>query len=274
MKHPAPRLAVSLVTHAPNFALLKKVLGALDEAVARAQADGVLGKARLTLVDHGPGESARARLSELAQAHRAELLTPAANRGFSAGHNLGLRDAAEECFLVLNPDAVLDPVALSKGLRALQADPAIALIAPRVDTGPGGPPHLCKREPDPWTLLLRGFGPAWLRQRNRERLAHYAMEDLDPERAQDVPLASGCCMLLRAAAFRAAGGFDERYFLYFEDFDLCHALRSGGGRIRYLPEMRVRHNPGGAAAKGCQHRRLFLASAWKYFRKHGNRSQE
>lgn len=274
MRPPSPSLAVTLVTHAPDFALLEEVLAALDAAIAHARAAGELSEARLTLVDHGPGESSHARLSALAAAHRARLLSPGANLGFGAGHNLALRGAEEEYFLILNPDAAIDPSALTSGLSALAADPAVALIAPRVDTGPGGPQHLCKRAPDPWTLLLRGFGPAWLRRRFRARLDRYAMADLDPERAQDVPLASGCCMLLRASVFRAAGGFDERFFLYFEDFDLCLALRAAGGRIRYLPAMRVRHHPGGAAAKGGPHRRLFAASAWKYFRKHGFSSQE
>jgi GT2 family glycosyltransferase len=274
MKPPSPSLAITLVAHAPDFALLEEVLAALDAAIAHARAAGELSTARLTLVDHGPGEASRARLTELAAAHGARLLSPSENRGFGAGHNLALRDAEEEYFLILNPDAVLDPAALTAGLRALAADPAVALVAPRVDTGPGGPQHLCKRAPDPWTLCLRGFAPAWLRRRFRARLDRYAMADLDPERAQDVPLASGCCMLVRGAAFRAAGGFDERYFLYFEDFDLCLALRAAGGRIRYVPGMRVRHHRGGAAAKGALHRRLFLASAWKYFRKHGFASQE
>jgi len=236
------------------------------EAAARAVAAGELAQARLTLVDHG---SDRARLADLAARRGARLLAPARNRGFGAGQNLALRDATEEFLLALNPDAVLHPEALTAGLRALRGDPGVALVAPRVDTGPGGPQHLCKRDPDPWTLFLRGFAPAWLRRRYRTRLDRYAMADLDPELAQEVPLASGCCMLLRAEAFRAAGGFDERYFLYFEDFDLCRVLRAAGGRLLYLPEMQVRHHPGGAAAKGWRHRRLFLASAWKYFIKHG-----
>lgn len=271
MRLPAPELAVSLVTHAPDFALLEEVLGALDAALARARADGVLSRARLILVDHGPGVSER--LQCLAAAHGAQRIVPESNRGFGAGHNLALRDAKEEFFLVLNPDAELDSDALIEGLRVLGADPSIALVAPRVDTGPGGPQHLCKREPDWWTLFLRGFAPAWLRRRNQARLDRYAMADLDPDRAQDVPLASGCCMLMRASAFHQAGGFDERFFLYFEDFDLCKALRAHGGRIHYSPDMRVRHHRGGAAKKGGLHRRLFLASAWKYFRKHGLHSQ-
>jgi hypothetical protein len=274
MRPPAPDLAAALVAHAPDFALLEEALAALAAAIARARAAGELGAARVMLVDHGPGEASRARLDELARRRGARLLTPERNRGFGAGQNLALREAPEPLLLALNPDAVLDPDALTAGLRALREDPGVVLAAPRVDTGPGGPQHLCKREPDAWTLFLRGFAPEWLRRRHRARLDRYAMADLDPERAQDVPLASGCCMLLRGDAFRAAGGFDERFFLYFEDFALCRALRAAGGRIRYVPGMRVRHHRGGAAAKGWRHRRMFAASAWKYFRTRGIPSRE
>jgi hypothetical protein len=73
MKPPSPSLAITLVAHAPDFALLEEVLAALDAAIAHARAAGELSTARLTLVDHGPGEASRARLTELAAAHGARL---------------------------------------------------------------------------------------------------------------------------------------------------------------------------------------------------------
>ena len=268
MKPPAPELAVSLVSHAPDFAVLERTLAALERAAVFARSAGALAGHHLTIVDHGPGTEHAARL----RATGARLLEPGENRGFGAGHNRALRVEAAEFALILNPDAVMAEDALTAGLAFLRAHPDVVLAAPQVDTGPGGPRHLCKREPDPWTLFVRGFGPAWLRSRCRARLERYALADLDPERERlDVPLASGSFMLLRTAAFHAAGGFDERFFLYFEDFDLCRRLRAAGGRIGYAPQMIISHYAGGAARKGGLHRRLFLASAWKYFRRYGFR---
>lgn len=270
MKPPPPELAVSLVSHAPDFAVLERTLDALERAGEHARRAGAIERMTLTIADNGPGAEHAERLRRSG----ARVLESGRNLGFGAGHNRALHGARAEFALILNPDAVMEEDALAAGLAFLAAHPDVVLLAPQVDTGPGGPRHLCKREPDPWTLLVRGFGPAWLRRRCRKRLDHYAMADLDPAREHlDVPLASGSFMLLRTAAFHAIGGFDERYFLYFEDFDLCRRLREAGGRIAYAPQVRITHHAGGAARKGGPHTRLFLASAWKYFRRHGFRSQ-
>jgi GT2 family glycosyltransferase len=266
MKPPAPDLAVSLVSHAPDYAVLERTLAALERAAEHARRAGALERMTLTIADNGPGTEQAERLRRFG----ARVLESGRNLGFGAGHNRALREARAEFALILNPDAVMAEDALSAGIAFLNAHPEVVLVAPCVDTGAGGPRHLCKRPPDPWTLLVRGFGPDWLRQRCRARLDRYAMVDLDPAQVNtDVPLASGSFMLLRTAAFHAAGGFDERYFLYFEDFDLCLRLRAAGGLIAYVPQVQIMHHAGGAARKGGPHPRLFLTSAWKYFRRHG-----
>ncbi len=171
---------------------------------------------------------------------------------------------------MLNPDAVMEEDALAAGLAFLRERPRTGAVSPWVDTGPGGPRHLLKGDPDPWTLFLRGFAPAWLRRRAARRLDAYALADLDTDRVhEDVPHASGCFLLCRREALDEVGGFDERFFLYFEDLDLCRELRARGWRIAFVPAVRIRHHAGGAARKGWRHARLFAASAWRFFRKHG-----
>ncbi len=118
-------------------------------------------------------------------------------------------------------------------------------------------------------LALRAFGPAPLRAVFARQLAVYEMHDVElAETPVEVPLASGCCMLLHAAAWRQAGGFDRRYFLYFEDFDLSLRL-ARLGRVYCLPQMTIRHFGGGSAAKGWRHRCWFLRSAMRFFNSHG-----
>jgi GT2 family glycosyltransferase len=86
--------------------------------------------------------------------------------------------------------------------------------------------------------------------------------------AADVAIVSGCCMLCKTTSLQKEGGFDPRFFLYFEDFDL--SLRLGKhGAVVYLPTMRVRHAGGNAARKGRQHRLYFIRSAVSFFNKHG-----
>ena len=81
-------------------------------------------------------------------------------------------------------------------------------------------------------------------------------------------LASGCFMLLRAHSLATVGGFDERYFLYFEDFDLSLRLAQLG-EVQYLPEMQIIHHGGYAARKGWRHIAMFLRSGIRFFQDHG-----
>jgi GT2 family glycosyltransferase len=95
------------------------------------------------------------------------------------------------------------------------------------------------------------------------------MRDLVGERFVDeIPLASGSFMAMRTAHFRRIGGFDARYFLYFEDYDL--SLRLGrDAAISYDPAVRIVHHGGYAAAKGLRHVAWFLRSATRFFSTHG-----
>ena len=87
---------------------------------------------------------------------------------------------------------------------------------------------------------------------------------------ESVELISGCCILARAKALQQCGGFDEKFFLYFEDFDLSLRM-SEFGRLDYYPNMKIIHYAGNAASKGIQHIFYFLKSAARFYKKHGLR---
>ena len=96
------------------------------------------------------------------------------------------------------------------------------------------------------------------------------MRDVIGEREPyfDPPIVSGCFMLLRTPVLKQLGGFDPRYFLYFEDFDLSiRAARMT--RIAYVPSVRITHLGGQAARKGLKHVRMFITSAYKFYSRHG-----
>jgi hypothetical protein len=84
----------------------------------------------------------------------------------------------------------------------------------------------------------------------------------------DPPVMSGCCMLVRRKAIDATGGFDPKFFLYFEDFDWSVRL-SKVTKTVYLPAFRVVHHGGGAAHKGWKHIGWFVSSAFRFYNKHG-----
>jgi len=191
------------------------------------------------------------------------------NRGFGPGHNSVIESLDSDFHLVLNPDAELADDTLRIGLSCMEADPGIALLSPRVLGSDGDQEFLCKRYPTVLALLLRGFAPNFARRWFRKRLDRYEMRDVcSGDRQADVVLASGCFMLVRSAALRAVGGFNEDYFLYFEDFDLSLRL-CGQGRLVFNPAMRIVHHGGYAADKGWQHVKYFIKSGITFFNQHG-----
>jgi len=191
------------------------------------------------------------------------------NIGYGAGHNLAINSSRADFHLVLNPDVNLAPNSLSEGLAYLQEHPEVLLASPRAYGMDGERQHLCKRYPSVALLLLRGFLPGLLGSRFAHRQAVYEMHDLDQEEpTEDVLIASGCFMLCRRSALQEAGGFDDRYFLYFEDFDL--SLRLGRlGTLAYLPSMEIVHGGGQAARKGLRHIGMFMRSGIRFFNQWG-----
>ena len=191
------------------------------------------------------------------------------NLGFGAGHNLAL-DTDSEFHLILNPDLILDEDALTNALAFMQANPECGLLTPRAYWDNGQRQYLCKRYPTVLDLLLRGFAPPGIRKLFQKRLAHYEMADVINE--QDVywdpPIVSGCFMLFRTEVWKQLGGFDPRFFLYFEDFDL--SLRAQAiTRVAYVPSVRLIHHGGHASRKGWHHIWMFTRSMISFFSIHG-----
>lgn len=267
------RLAISLVTYAPDLPLLARVLDHLGRAVRHARQQGWLNEARLALVDNGPGSGWREPLQRLLDAAALPaatvLLSGHGNVGYGAGHNLALQSGGGDVHLILNPDVLVEEDALSAGLAFLAAHPEAGLITPAAWGDDGQRQYLGKRYPTVLDLALRGFAPRGLRRRFQRRLDHYELRDQTGDAVTwDPPIASGCFMLCRRAALDRVGGFRPEYFLYFEDFDLSLRL-AAVMRLVYVPAVRVVHLGGNAARKGVQHIGWFLRAAVLFFNRYG-----
>ena len=269
----APAFTASIVTFRPEPRLFGRALASLATAIVEARRRGALGDARVFVIDNGPAETREAIAPALAAwpGHAAglELVAGQGNVGYGRANNLALGRAASDFHLVMNPDVELEPAALAEGLDALAQHPEVGLVAPAVFDDAGGMQYLCKRYPSVWVLFLRGFAPAGLRRRYAGALAHYEMRDVIGERfVAGVPLASGCFMLARTPLLERVGGFDPRFFMYFEDYDL--SLRVGReSQVAYVPRARIVHHGGEASRKGLRHVAWFVGSAWRFFSRHG-----
>ncbi len=166
-----------------------------------------------------------------------------ANLGFGAGMNRAAGRTDRELLLLLNPDAELAADDLLRLVAELDAHPDAVLVSGRVVDEHGREQRGSRRRA-PTTgrilaeLLLPGVGRGI---------------DLTgtppPATSTELEAVSGACMLVRAEAFHAVGGFDEGYPLHFEDLDLFARLRAAGGRLRWVPEVTIRH-VGGVSSRG------------------------
>ncbi|MEN3110455.1 glycosyltransferase [Uliginosibacterium paludis] len=261
-------LTISLVTYHPDIPMLRDTLASLRVAVDHAVARGEIEGARLTLVDNGND----AGLAELAAENgwaELRLITGQGNVGFGRGHNLAIEEGVADFHLILNPDVYILPEALSRAFRFLGQQPACGLLSPSIVGGEDGWHFLCKRYPSLLGLALRGFAPHWLRRLFRGFMSRYEMkQEGDQAVLWDPPIVSGCFMLWRRDVLIALKGFDPRFFLYFEDFDI--SLRAGKvTRVAAVAVVRIAHFGGGAARKGWKHVRMFARSARLFFGLHG-----
>lgn len=259
-------LSVSIVVHRLDEPELRRNLITLRLAADRLPKPCV----RLTLIDNSEQSGLTSALSAVAIHTRwpdVTIISGHGNIGYGAGHNLAIRATTAATHLVLNPDVELDPDALRHGLLTMSEHACVLVGAVGRDVN-GEPGYLSKRMPSIGVFYLRGFAPAWLKVRFQNRLAHYEYHDLPINRVSDVTLVSGAFMLCRTDALRAVNGFDERYFLHFEDLDLSLRMHAQG-RVVSDPSVTLIHHGGNAAKKGAGHLKLFLRSAFRFFNSHG-----
>ena len=271
-------LQISIVTYHPDLPLFTRTLDALGTAIDAAQQAGVLKTVHLALIDNSADRGVAERVIELGSARFADTpvhvtyLHGHANIGFGAAHNLVLHGTGADFHLVLNPDAELAPDALVNAFRWLDAHPCVGALTPTITDGAGVRQSGCKRYPAVLDLMLRGFAPEAVQRLFARRLAHYEMRDVvdaDPQReAIGVPMMSGAFLIARRDAIDRTGGFDPRFFLYFEDFDWSVRLNAVT-QSAYVPSVAVVHHGGGAARKGWRHVAWFVASAMRFYSRHG-----
>ncbi|MFK8042039.1 glycosyltransferase [Congregibacter sp.] len=270
-----PTLSVSIVLHNSSPDQLRITLRSLMASVV-ALHDQLREPVALTILDNCSEPEYRDQLAQLlselevkdAPAVDLSVRHSNENLGFGGGHNLVYEDRPGRYFLILNPDVELAADALYEGLRYLEANAGVVALNPYCERTDGSREYLCKRYPTAFDLLLRGLPFSSLRQIFSGRLARYEYRDLEHAAPGSVTLLSGACLLCRGGSFAGAGRFDERYFMYFEDFDLSRRL-AVEGQLMFLPTMRIVHQGGFAAKKGMQHIRWFTRSALRFFSIHG-----
>ena len=207
---------------------------------------------------------------------RRRLVRLPTNTGFATAANLGARTGAANLLLFINPDCVVAPGFIEPLLNELDTHPRRAAVAPCVVNEDGSPQGNARGDP---TMMTGLFGRSTLLSRLFPSARVARRNVLSPPTAQEsgsaaaVDWVSGSCLLVRRKAFDEIGGFDERYFLYWEDADLCRRLRNAGWSICFRPDARVVH-VGARSSRTVKALaiRAFHRSAYLYYSTHVARS--
>jgi N-acetylglucosaminyl-diphospho-decaprenol L-rhamnosyltransferase len=231
VEQPAAGTAVVIVNYESGPSLLSCVVGWQDE-----------GPGELVVVDNGSRDGS---VDQLSLRHPdVEVLATGRNLGYGAAANRGVAATAAASVLVCNPDLQVRPGALADLSRALADDPECALVGPLIRT-PTGQRYPSARQFPSMTdaaghALLGIFAP------DNRFTRSYQQTDLGDagHRPQTVDWVSGACFLVRRSAFEQVGGFDESYFMYAEDVDLCWRLGRSGWRVSYATGAEVTHLQG------------------------------
>ena len=216
---------------------------------------------QVTVVDNASPDDTVATIEDLA----VDVVRSPRNGGFSYGCNLGAARGRAPFVLFLNPDARIDPVALGALVDTLRGDARAALVGPRL-LEEGRLAWSQRRFP----RLRSTFAQALFLHRLRPKASWSDELIRDPSvygRPGTPEWISGACMLVRRDAFESIGGFDEDFFLYCEDTDLCRRLWDAGHAVRFEPAAEVGH-VGGASSGAGETRAIAAQSRVLYARKH------
>lgn len=190
------------------------------------------------------------------------------NGGYGWGHNR-IKNHIEnnsKYHLILNPDIYFGKNVLEKIFEYMEKNHDVGQIMPMVKYPDGDIQYLCKEYPTPKDLFLRKFCPIKsIVEKNDYR---YEMRGTGYNRIMEVPILSGCFMFFRTKAFLEVGGFDERFFMYLEDFDLTRRIGEKYKTI-FFPEVEIIHAHAKESYKSRKMMIEHIKSAIKYFNKWG-----
>lgn len=173
--------------------------------------------------------------------------------GFAANHNQAFRKAAGQYYAVVNPDIRLSGNPFTGLIACLASQQSVGLVAPRVFSPGGSPESSARFFPTPWLILRKLFG-------------HYRGNDYPIGQTPISPdWVAGMFMLFPSNVFASIHGFDQRYFLYYEDVDICARLRRAGHDIKLCPQSTVIHDAQYSSHRNLRYLRWHLTSMLRFF---------
>ena len=260
-KHGGYDLSIVIVNY-NGGAVLPSCLKAIDSASAGL-------KVQTIIVDNGSDD--RSGLS-CCDNLSIRVICLGKNLGFSAANNIGIREAHGRYFLLLNSDCFVQPGLFQMLMSILDENPRAAVVGPRLLNKDGTLQPSCHNFPSPLVFLLEQ-SMLWRLLQHMPILNTFPLQIAQPhDKAGKVDWVSGSCMLVRPTALHQVGGFDNAFFFYWEEADLCFRLKQEGWDTLFEPAACAVHLGGGSTTQSGM-LMLFFTSLYRFYAKHYLRRQ-
>ncbi|MCA2005282.1 MAG: glycosyltransferase [Ignavibacterium sp.] len=188
--------------------------------------------------DDGSVEMIREKFPEV------KLIANEKNLGFGKANNLALKEANGKFLLLINPDTLVAEDTFSKLIEFFESHPDAGMVGCKILNPDGTLQLACRRSfPGPWTSFTKVTGLSSLFPKSK-LFARYNLTYLDENQTYEVDAISGSFMMMRKEVYDKVGGFDEQFFMYGEDLDLCYRIQKAGYKIYYVHSTQIIHYKG------------------------------
>ncbi|WP_270328129.1 glycosyltransferase [Enterococcus malodoratus] len=253
-------VTVSIVTHNSD-----KIFLSLDSLIETLGEDQTI---QIRIFDNASEADYRKHLESYLAYPFIKIIFHEENKGFGFGHNANLL-GTDGYGIIFNPDIILSENHLKEMTNHLAEQPECGLLAPKILNEDGTTQYLIRNHLNVFDYMLRFIPFKFVKKLFAKRLAKFECRDLRDDQDSLVRMISGSFMVADLAKFNEIDGFDERYFMYFEDNDLCRKMEQAGYKTVYSPQFTVIHLYERGAVKSRKLFFIFLQSMRKYFQKWG-----
>lgn len=220
------------------------------------------------VVDNSPSDELHSIVEQWTP--RIQYIFGQGNVGYGAGHNMAIFkniEAGGTYHVILNPDVDFAPDAIIELAQYMDQHENVGLVMPKVLYPSGELQYLCKLLPSPVDLIGRKFIP--VKNIVEQRNVRYEMRGSGYNHEMFVPFCSGCFMFCRVDVLKRIHGFDDTFFMYCEDIDLCRRINMAGYKTMYYPDAKVIHIHKKESFKSKAMLKIHIKSAIRYFNKWG-----
>jgi GT2 family glycosyltransferase len=213
--------------------------------------------------DDGSVEMIREKFPEV------KLIANEKNLGFAKANNLGLKEAKGKYILLINPDTLVAEDTFSKLIEFFESHSEAGMVGCKILNPDGTLQLACRRSfPGPWTSFTKVTGLSTLFPKSK-LFARYNLTYLDENQTYEVDAISGSFMMMKKEVYDKVGGFDEQFFMYGEDLDLCYRIQKAGYKIYYVHTTQIIHYKGESTKRSSlDETKVFYSAMHLFVKKH------